>query len=202
MGLLLGLAALLSSCIYGTKVIGYIPTDPVSIPAPGMRLGSLLLSVSDIPDSMRLSADGQNTYVVRDVRHTVEGALDQAFCATAARVETVDGGMTYDYTLRLIGMACMYRPMGYYADTRYSETTVPLRGKELTSTTTEHRTYSIDTEYKAVLYKADSMVAVFGDVVNSPGTWDMQANLKKAMERTAEHLNSDVVQFLLGGKQQ
>ncbi len=197
-----GLIGLLSSCVLSTKVIGYIPTDPVSIPSEGFRLGSLLVSVADIADSMTLSASGHSTYVVRDVRQTAEGVLDQAFCGTATRVETIEAGMTYDYTLRLIALESTYQPIGYYADTRYSESHVPLRGKQLSSSTTEYRPYSIDTEYKAVLYKGDSMVAIFERVSNSPGVWDMPANMKKAMERMAEHLNSAVVQFLLGRKQE
>lgn len=71
---------------------------------------------------------------------------------------------------------------------------------EVSSRTTEYRPYSIDTEYKAVLYRSDNIVAVFESVSNSPGVWDMPTNLKKAMERMAEHLNTDVVQFLLKPK--
>lgn len=197
-----GLIGLLSSCVQSTTVIGYIPTDPVSIPSDGLRFGSLLISVSDIADSMRLSAPGQPTYVVREVRQTVEGALDQAFRATATKVETIEGGMSYDYTLRLLALTSVYQPMGYYADTQYSETNWKLMKNERSSSTMEYRPYAIDTEYKAVLYKGDSTVAILDGVSNSPGVWDMPANMKKAMERMAERLNSDVVQFLLGRKQE
>lgn len=195
--LLLGMTILFSSCIYGTKAIGYIPTDPVSIPAMGLSVGTLLITVADITDSMPLSGDGQQTYMVHDVRHTAEGALDQAFCATASRVETTGDAMAFDHTLRLISLRPGYVPLGYYDNTTYSETTVPLRGKQLTSSTTQYRPYSVAMEYKAVLYKGDSIAAVFEGVADAPGTKDMPANLKLAMERVAEHLNSDMVQYLL-----
>ncbi|MBP6391123.1 MAG: hypothetical protein KA352_09525 [Flavobacteriales bacterium] len=51
-----------------------------------------------------------------------------------------------------------------------------------------------------LLLKGIRVIAGKTEVVNTPGVWDMPANLKKAMERMAEHLNTSVVQFLLKRK--
>gem|GEM_PF-2825459 len=182
------------------KMIGYIPTDPVSIPTSAPRPESIFLSVSTVNDSIELSAPDQVTYRLKDVRHTAVAALSKAFDSTFTYVN-IEALVPHTYELRLLRLSVNYQPTGYYTHTEYSASRLS-SGPKFNSSTTTINPFSIDTECKAVLYRSDSLVATFGTVVNSPGIWDMEANLKKAMERMAEYLNTDVVQFLLSQKQE
>jgi hypothetical protein len=132
------------------------------------------------------------------VRRTAVAALSEAFDSTFSYVN-IEAGVPHTYELRLLLLSVNYQPTGYYTHTEYSESRLSF-GPKLDKSTTTINPFSIDTEYKAALYRSDRLVATFGTIVNSPEIWDMQANLKTAMERMAEHLNTDVVQFLLDQK--
>ncbi|MCC6541297.1 MAG: hypothetical protein IT225_03670 [Flavobacteriales bacterium] len=179
-------------------MIGFIPTEPVSIPPTGIEVGALRLDVTGVRDTMNLSATGHPSYSVHDVRHTAEYALSRAFGSTT-HIVNLEASEAPAHELRVIVLSSNYYPMGYYANTEYKDNPLSF-GPRTTHSTTEYRPYSIDTQYKALLYSSDSLVAVFEGVVNSPGLWDMPMNLKKAMERVAEHLNTEVVQFFLKQK--
>lgn len=190
-----GLVIALSSCRTGIGVIGFIPTEPVSIAPVGLEVGSLLLNVTGVRDTLVLSAPGHATYTVHDIRHTAEYALSRAFGSTAHIVNS-DGSEVHEHEIRVILLSSNYNPAGYFANTEYKDNPLSF-GPRTTRSTTEYRPYSIDTQYKALLYSSDSLVAVFEGIVNSPGLWDMATNLKKSIERMAEQLNTDMVQYLL-----
>lgn len=189
------------ACRYSIPVIGFIRTEPVSIPINDPQLGSLLLDVSSVMDTIKISAPGQATYEMCDIRHTAGYSLSQAFASTFPTV-TMSLDDTIRYELRLLLLSVNYRPLGYYSHTENRQSPFSFGPQTNSGSTTKIHPYSLETEYKAVLYESSTLVATFGRVVDSPGVWDMQMNLKKAIERMAEHLNTDVVEFLLKREQE
>lgn len=190
--------ASLTACRSPVSVIGYIATEPVSIELSGAQSVPVIFSVHAISDSIRLSAPGQSTYVVHDIRRTTEQALSNAFASTTKGPST-SPDKSRVHELRLIAFGLNYNPMGYYANSEIKDNPLTF-GPRSTTSTTMFRPYSIDAKYKATLHVSDSLVAVFEEVVNSPGVWDMESNLREAIERMAETLNTEVVQFLLRRK--
>lgn len=187
---------LLASCTTTLPVLGFIVTEPVSIPAKERIIGPLYLDVSAVTDTLMLSAPGHMTYAVREVQRTAQFALSKAFDATVA--PTVDSLGRYE--LHLLLLTANYQPMGYYAHTEYRESPFSFGPRMSRTTTTHNNPYSISTAYRAALYRSDSLIATFDNVLDSPGIWTMEENLKKAMERMAEDLNTKVVRFMLGQK--
>lgn len=197
---LVSISLLCGACKYSTPMIGFISTEPGSIPAIAPSFGTLRIDVSAVVDTMKLSAPGHTSYMVHDVRQTAQHALLQAFRSTFPDGVTVTND-SEKYALHLLSLRSDYRPLGYYKHTEYKESPFSF-GPRMSSTTTSHAPYSINTEYRASLYMSDSLIATFDNVLESPGIWDMQTNLKKGMERMAEDLNARVVRFVLGQKEE
>lgn len=178
-----GVFIVLGGCRYGTHMVGFIPTEPVSLPTAKSFPHPLCLNVSDVRDTLRIVS---RNITVKEVQHTTEFALAKAFEASFPLAQTDDAKNCY--VLRMVSMEIDYRPMEHY------------QHRWMDGTSSNYREFSIDVAYKALLYDADTLMATFDNVVSQPEVSTIQMDLKKAVERMAEDLNAKVIRFLLGQK--
>ncbi len=164
--------------------IGYVPTEPVSLPTSNSIARPLCLNVSGVSDTIKFTSLDFIHYSVVDVRHTLLDALSGAFRATFPAIQGNGGAECYQ--LQVVSLTANYRPL----------TLEEQKARETASGV--YRSYSIDLTYKALFFNADSLVATFTDVLNTRSPkGDRRADLKTAMEHMAEELNAKVVRFLL-----
>lgn len=179
------------SCAVKRKDIGYLHTDPVSIPTAEKAFASLRLDATAIADTLSVSH-----YVLREVQPTVEQALSAAFRAT---FPTVGFGPKerYDHELRLLKLGMDRVLVDYHAHSTLQPSQLS-SGPRFTSSTSTHSIHVLETRYKAVLWKGTHIVAVYEATSVTRMTNDMRQDLIFALERMAEELNTGVVRSLIG----
>jgi hypothetical protein len=186
---------LMTCCNSTSSVIGFINTQPVSIDLSDSQEEQIEISVESVSDTLRLSARGHGSFLVHDVRRSSLDALTKAFELSTPEASSYADN-SQGLLLRLILLDVNYDLRGYYSNIEITENLFSF-GPRQPITTTGFRPYSIATQYKAVLYSKDDVIAVFENAIMTPGTEDMRSNLEMAISRMAERLNTDVVDFLL-----
>ncbi|HMN04125.1 MAG TPA: hypothetical protein PKD45_00205 [Flavobacteriales bacterium] len=166
-----------------SRKIAFIPTEPVSLPTAEALPYSFCLSVSDVKDTMHIVS---RYAVVHDVRRTTAFALEKAFEASFPLVRT--DGANNCLMLRVVSVAVDYRPVEHYQHRRSD------------GSSSTQQVFLVDVAYKALLYNADTLIAVFDNVVSHTELNTFRKNLKRGMELMAEDLNAKVVRFMLGQK--
>lgn len=181
----------LCACHFGRPTIGYIPTAPVSIPTDDPAFGALLVDVSAVTDSM-----DYGPYRVRSVQRTAEQALSAAFRSTFPVIGTASSG-SFDHTLQLLLFQADLVPVAQQVHTVH---TVGQRsvGPTFSSSTTQQTLQVVEIRYKALLRQPGSSPHILEGTLTTPATRTPEEDLREAVERVAEDLNSKVVRSIAG----
>ena len=179
----------LAACAGSTQVIGYLPTDPVSIPTTEKTFRSLRLDAKAVADSIVLLGA-----VVHEFQATVERALSSAFRSTFPAVG-FDPHDRAEHELRLLKLDRVL--VQYNAHSKLEASPFSF-GPRFSSSTSEHSIHVLETRYKAVLSTEGHIVGVYEATLSTPKTNDTRKDLTVALERMAEEINTGVVRTLIG----
>ena len=181
----------LAACAGSTQVIGFLPTEPVSIPTAEKTFRSLRLDAKAIADSIVLPGS-----VVHEFQATVERALSSAFRSSFPTVG-FDPHSHAEHELRLLKLDMDRVLVHYHAHSKVEPSPFSF-GPRFSSSTSEHSIYVLETRYKAVLTTEGHIVEVYEATLSTPKTNDTRKDLIVALERMAEEINTGVVRTLIG----
>ena len=181
----------LAACAGSTQVIGYLPTDPVSIPTTEKTFRSLRLDAKAVADSIVLPGA-----VVHEFQATVERALSSASRSTFPAVG-FDPHDRAEHELRLLKLDMDRVLVQYNAHSKLEASPFSF-GPRFSSSTSEHSIHVLETRYKAVLSTEGHIIGVYEATLSTQKTNDMRKDLTVALERMAEEINTGVVRTLIG----
>lgn len=187
-------SVLLGGCHYAPKVIGYLPTEPVSIPVADTAFGALHLDVGPLIDTVALPG-----VVVRDLQRTTERALMMAFRSTFQEVGPALGQAS-GHELRMLKLSIQQVLVDHHAHSELVPSPFSF-GPPLSSSTKEIAIHVLETRYKAVLLHKGRLLAVYEAGLTTPKGPDLLRDLTTAVERMAEELNTRVVRTVLAPEQ-